>query len=177
VQYYNWAAMFLGHAYAMSGRGDQGIKLLTDSNKMFEEIGIRFGQISSLPLLAEAWYEVNDISKCLTIANEAILFAEKMQTVLYVPILLELLGRIHSHPAHYQPAKSRQFYGQAMKAAAAQNYQVTLAHCHAGLGRLHNTTGKKDEARKELAHGCEMYRNMEMTYYLRKAEKDLAELG
>jgi class 3 adenylate cyclase/tetratricopeptide (TPR) repeat protein len=175
-QYYNWAAMFLGYAYALYGRPSEGIKLLTDCDTQFEKIGLQFGRITSLPFLAEAWYHEGRLSNSLRTAHKALMFAEEMQTVLYVPVVLELLGRIYSHADYFDPLKAQRFYKEALKTSAAQDYHVTIAHCRAGLGRLHQKTDNKENAREELMRACEMYRAMDMAHYLHKAQESLGEI-
>ena len=48
------------------------------------------------------------------------------------------------------------------------------AHCHKGLGSLYQKTGREEEARAALTKAVEMYREVEMTYWLEKAEEALA---
>ena len=47
------------------------------------------------------------------------------------------------------------------------------AHCHKGLGSLYQKTGREDEARAEITQAVEMYRAMEMTFWLKQAEEAL----
>ena len=42
------------------------------------------------------------------------------------------------------------------------------AHCHRGLGTLYATTGQRAPARTALASAIELYRAMEMTFWLPK---------
>jgi hypothetical protein len=49
------------------------------------------------------------------------------------------------------------------------------AHCHLGLGTLYATTGQREQARAELSMAVEMYRGMEMTFWLPEAEAALAQ--
>jgi hypothetical protein len=51
------------------------------------------------------------------------------------------------------------------------------AHCHLGLGTLYQKSGRHADARAELATAAEMYRAMEMPYWLVKAEAALAGVG
>jgi hypothetical protein len=48
------------------------------------------------------------------------------------------------------------------------------AHCHLGLGTLYQKIGSVGQAQGELAAAAEMYRAMEMTYWLEQAEAVLA---
>jgi hypothetical protein len=50
-----------------------------------------------------------------------------------------------------------------------------VAHCHLGLGTLYQKTGRHEQARAELGTASEMYRAMEMPFWLAKAETALRE--
>jgi hypothetical protein len=51
------------------------------------------------------------------------------------------------------------------------------AHCHHGLGRLYCQTGCGEQARAALSTAIELYRAMEMTFWLPQAEATLAQVG
>jgi hypothetical protein len=51
-----------------------------------------------------------------------------------------------------------------------------VAHCHLGLGTLYAKTGPREQARAELSTAIEMYRTMEMTFWLPQAEVALAQV-
>jgi hypothetical protein len=49
-----------------------------------------------------------------------------------------------------------------------------LRHQHdLGLGKLYQRTGKREQAQEHLATATTMYREMEMTYWLEKADAEL----
>ena len=50
------------------------------------------------------------------------------------------------------------------------------AHCHSGLGTLYRHTGQPEQARVELSTAIEMYRDMEMTFWLPQVEMALEQL-
>ena len=50
------------------------------------------------------------------------------------------------------------------------------AHCHLGLGTLYAKTGRQEKARAELVTAIELYRAMEMTFWLPQAEAALAQV-
>ena len=52
-----------------------------------------------------------------------------------------------------------------------------LAHCHLGLGALYRRIGKLDPARSELSTAIELYRAMEMTFWLVRAEAEVHRLA
>jgi hypothetical protein len=48
------------------------------------------------------------------------------------------------------------------------------AHCHLGLGTLYARTGHLEQARAELTAAMALYRAMDMTFWLSRAEAVLA---
>jgi hypothetical protein len=52
-----------------------------------------------------------------------------------------------------------------------------LAHCHFGLGILYNRISRPAQARAELAAAIELYRAMEMTFWLERAEAVRAQMA
>src|SRR5881397_3757278 len=51
-----------------------------------------------------------------------------------------------------------------------------VAHCHLGLGTLYARTGQREQARAELSVAIELYRTMEMTFWLPQAEAVLIQV-
>jgi hypothetical protein len=49
-----------------------------------------------------------------------------------------------------------------------------MAHCHLGLGILYATTGQREQARAALTAAIDLYRAMEMTFWLPQAKAALA---
>ena len=52
-----------------------------------------------------------------------------------------------------------------------------ITHCHLGLGKLYRRTGKREQAHEHLTTATIMYREMEMAYWLQKAEAELQALS
>jgi hypothetical protein len=50
-----------------------------------------------------------------------------------------------------------------------------VARCHLGLGQLYATIGRRAEAHADLSAAIELYRAMEMTFWLPQAEAALAQ--
>ena len=48
-----------------------------------------------------------------------------------------------------------------------------VAHCHLGLGTLYRRTGKREQAHEHLTTAATMYREMDMRFWLEKAETEL----
>ena len=63
---------------------------------------------------------------------------------------------------------------EALALAGPRVIRPLVAHCHLGLGKLYRRTGKREQAREHLATATAMYREMRMTYWLEKAEAEMA---
>jgi Flp pilus assembly protein TadD len=50
------------------------------------------------------------------------------------------------------------------------------AHCHLGLGTLYTQTGQQEQARAALTIAIDLYRAMDMTFWLPQAEAALAQV-
>jgi hypothetical protein len=50
-----------------------------------------------------------------------------------------------------------------------------VAHCHLGFGTLYAKIDRREPARAELSAAIDLYRTMEMTFWLPQAEATLAE--
>ena len=51
-----------------------------------------------------------------------------------------------------------------------------VAHCHLGLGTLYAATGRAEQARAALTTAIDLYRAMDMTFWLPQAEAALAQV-
>ena len=68
-------------------------------------------------------------------------------------------------------------YREALDTATSLEMRPLIAHCHLGLGKLHRRTGKHDRAQQHLTTATTMYREMDMRFWLEKAEAEMRELG
>jgi tetratricopeptide (TPR) repeat protein len=88
---------------------------------------------------------------------------------------LRLLGDIAARrdPPYVEEAETH--YRQALALAEELGMRPLQAHCHLGLGTLYAKLGQWEQARAELAAAIELYRAMEMTFWLPQAEAALAQ--
>ena len=50
------------------------------------------------------------------------------------------------------------------------------AHCHLGLGTLYTKTGQREQTRADLSTALDLYRAMEMLFWIPQAEVALAQV-
>jgi tetratricopeptide (TPR) repeat protein len=136
--------------------------------------------IMSLHALALAWQSeasllVGRMHEALTLAERALKFCREHKERGHEAWALRLLGDIAAqrHPPVAEPAAD--YYRQAMALAEELGMRPLLAHCHLGLGTLYAKIGRARPARAELSAAIELYRAMEMTFWLPQAEAALVQ--
>ena len=90
---------------------------------------------------------------------------------------LHLLGDIATHPDRFDAESAEAYYRQALALAEPRGMRPLVAHCHLGLGTLSRRIGKREQADQHLTAAATMYREMEMRFWLEKAETDIKEPG
>jgi len=88
---------------------------------------------------------------------------------------LHLLGDIATHPNRFDAERGEAHYRQALALAEPRGMRPLVAHCHLSLGKLYRRTGKRTESDEHLTTATTMYREMEMTYWLLQAEREVNE--
>jgi tetratricopeptide (TPR) repeat protein len=89
--------------------------------------------------------------------------------------VLHLLGDIATHPDRFDAESGEAHYRKALALAEPRGMRPLVAHCHLGLGTLYRRTGKQEQAQEHLATAATMYREMDMRFWLEKAEAEMKE--
>jgi tetratricopeptide (TPR) repeat protein len=92
-------------------------------------------------------------------------------------LALHQLGAVHAHANPPDVKQAEAHYQQALALAEELGMRPLVAHCHHGLGTLYAKEGQWEQARAALSTAIEMYRAMEMTFWLPQAEATLAQIG
>jgi len=71
-------------------------------------------------------------------------------------------------------ATAEAHYGAAVGLATELGMRPLLAHCHLGLGNLCRGAGNQAKAEEHLATATAMYREMDMRFWLHKAESSVS---
>lgn len=92
------------------------------------------------------------------------------------PRILLILGDVAAHrePSKIDEAETR--YRRALGLAEEMGMRPLAGFCRLALGVLYRRLGRTSEARAELATAAGLFRTMEMTYWLARAEDALIEL-
>jgi Flp pilus assembly protein TadD len=73
-----------------------------------------------------------------------------------------------------EPAEAH--YRQALTLADELGMRPLQTHCHRGLGTLYATIGQQEQARTELSTAIELYKSMDMTFWLPQTATALAQV-
>ena len=90
---------------------------------------------------------------------------------------LRLLGEIAATNAAADDSRPAERYGAALALARDLGMRPLVAHCHFGLGKLSRQAGKREESREHLTTATAMYREMDMRFWLEKAEAEMRGLA
>jgi hypothetical protein len=90
---------------------------------------------------------------------------------------VHLLGDFSTHPDRFDAESGEAHYRQALTLAELRGMRPLVAHCHLGLGKLYRRTGKRQEAQEQLTIATTMYREMDMRFWLERAETEMREFA
>jgi class 3 adenylate cyclase/tetratricopeptide (TPR) repeat protein len=175
--YFPRMAAVLGAAYTLGGRVADAVPLLTQALEQTTARGMVGDQALCRLALGEVHLLVGRLEEAHALAKRALALARAHQERGHQAYALRLLGDIAARrtpPAHELAADN---YHQARALAEELGMRPLVAHCHLGLGQLDADIGRRTEARAELSAAIELYRAMDMTFWLPQAEAALAQLG
>jgi tetratricopeptide (TPR) repeat protein len=92
-------------------------------------------------------------------------------------LALHQLGVVQAHADPPDAAQAEAYYRQALALAEELGMRPLQAHCHLGLGRLYHQTGRREQAHATLTTAIDLYRAMDMTFWLPQAEAALAQVA
>jgi tetratricopeptide (TPR) repeat protein len=159
----------LGYAYALSGRMAEGISLLERTLSGVESM---HGNLQPLFLiyLGEAHLLGGRLADALIFAGRALTFAREGGQRGYEAWALRLLGEVGAR--RDPPEHAGGHYRDALALAEELGMRPLVAHCHLGLGKLYGRTGQREQEKEHRTTAATMYREMEMTYWLEKAQQE-----
>jgi tetratricopeptide (TPR) repeat protein len=169
-------ASYLGYAYALSGRVAEALPLLEQA----EQSGAARGAIGNyapwVGHLSEAYLLAGRMEEAVPLAGRALDLSRSRKERGNEAYALRLLGEIAARHEPPQIESAEDHYRQALTLADELGMLPLVAHCHLGLGTLYAQTGQRERARTELAAALDLYRAMEMTFWLPQAEVALAQV-
>jgi len=174
--YFPWMAAALGAAYTLGGRVADAVPLLTraiDQTKAAEMVG---HQVLCGLSLGEAQLLAGRLEEAHALAERTLALAREHQERSYQAYALHLLGDIAARREPLEHAPAEAHYRQALALADELGMRPLQAHCHLGLGILYAKIGRTEQAHPELLTAIDLYRAMDMTFWLPQAEAALAQV-
>jgi tetratricopeptide (TPR) repeat protein len=169
-------ASALGCAYALAGRVAEALPLLEQAEQQGAALGTMGGHALRVGYWSEAYLLAGRMQEAVQLAGRALDLSRAHKERGYQAWALRLLGEIAAHqvPPEVEPAAHH--YHQALALAEELGMRPLVAHCYLGLGTLYAKTGQREQARAALSTAIEMYRAMEMAFWLPQAETALAQV-
>ena len=173
----NWtftAMAGLGCAYALVGRFAEGLALAEQVVEQDIVMGI-IGDIRAphIRMLAEALFVAGRADEAEARARQALDLARAHGERGWEAANCLLLGRIASHrdPPDVEAAEGH--HRQALALGGTLSMRPLLAHVHLDLGELYRRTGDRAKADEYLTIARTMYREMDLSFWLTRAEAAL----
>jgi tetratricopeptide (TPR) repeat protein len=163
----------VGYAYVLAGRLSDALPLLEPSAST-EGVEIMRGRVHLW--LSEAYLRLGRCNEAQAVAMRGLEFCRAHGQQGEQAHALRLLGEIHvrRHPPAVEPAEAS--YREALALALELGMRPLQAHCHRGLGTLYAKIGCREQATAELSLAIDLYRAMDMTYWLPQAEAALVQV-
>jgi len=166
-------AAVLGAADALAGHADEALALVASAVEDF-----RLRQIHARPafiLLSAgmAYLSLGLIDQAVSHTREALALTRRLGARGNEAHALRLIGDIATTSGDKE---AEEYYRQSMALAEPRGMRPLVAHCHLGLGKLYRRTGRDEQARECLNLATKMYREMDTTYWLGRAESELSQL-
>jgi tetratricopeptide (TPR) repeat protein len=173
--FFSRVAAALGSAYVLTGRVIDVVALLPQMMEQTMATALVEFQTFCCISLGEMQLLSGHLEDAHTLAEQALTQACERQERGNQAYALRLLGDIAAQGEPREVAHAAAYYRQALALAAEPGMRPLVAHCHRGLGTLYATTGQTEQARVELSTAIELYRAMDMTFWLPQTAAALAQ--
>jgi tetratricopeptide (TPR) repeat protein len=134
-------------------------------------------EVGDLHRVAEAYLLAGRLTDAVKVAGRALALAREHKERGNEAWTLRLHGQIAAHADPPDAEQAASYYRQALALAEELGMRPLVAHCHLGLGTLYSRSGRDEQAQVELSTAAEMYRSMEMPFWLEKVEAALARVA
>ena len=172
-----WFAAHLGAAYTLAGRTTDAVSLLEQAVEQAMAIHLLLDHALRVVWLSEVYLLSGRVDEAHTQAQRALEFARAHQERGHEACAVHLLGEIAVQRERPELEPAETHYGRALALAGALGMRPLQVHCHCGPGTLYTTQGLPEQTRAELSTAIALYRAMDMTFWMPRAEGVLAHVG
>jgi class 3 adenylate cyclase/tetratricopeptide (TPR) repeat protein len=164
----------LGYAYALSGQMSKALPLLEQAIGQSPSRSVYHARL--LGYLSEAYLLDGRPNDALPLAVSALELSRSRQERGFQAYALRLLGEIAGYREPPECEQAEAHYRQALALADELGMRPLQTHCHHGLGILYAKLGRTESSHTELSIAIDLYRVMDMTFWLPQAEAVLAQV-
>src|SRR5499433_1898458 len=167
-------AAALGVAHALAGRADVALPLVAGAVEEFRQHPNHI-RPALIPLCAGMiCLAAGRIDDAASYAREAQALTRRLKARAAEAHALRLAGDVASAGCAEDASG---YYREALALARELGMGPLVAHCHLGLGKLYQRTGKREQTQEHLTTAATMYRDMGMTYWLERAAAEMRDLA
>jgi class 3 adenylate cyclase/tetratricopeptide (TPR) repeat protein len=168
-------ASSLGAAYALAGQTSQALPLLDQALERVDTGSRLFPHALVLTELSEACLLVGRVDEAGALARHLLEISRSYTGSGYRAHACRLFGDVAIRREPLDVDQATAHYRQALVLAEELGMRPLQTHCHLGLGTLYGRMGRGEPACAELTAAIELYRAMDMTFWLPQAEAALAQ--
>jgi class 3 adenylate cyclase/tetratricopeptide (TPR) repeat protein len=163
-------ASTLGAAQTGLGRLDEALPLLEQAVERAIAMKLMANHPLRLARLGEAHLLVGQPETAFPIVAQAYDLAREHRERGHEAYVLRLLGEIWMRRETPDLDRADECYRKGLGLAEQLGMRPLQGQCHLGLSRLHRRRGQLEAAALEASSACELFSDMEMTFWLRQAE-------
>jgi tetratricopeptide (TPR) repeat protein len=126
--------------------------------------------------LSESYLLTDLLEDASTFAGRALALSRAHKERGHEAYALRLLGEIAARRKPLERERALAHYQHALALADELGMRPLQAHCHLGFGAFYAKIGRREPARAGLSAAIELYRAMEMTFWLPQAQAALAQV-
>lgn len=165
----------LGYAHAMMGRPADALPRLEQAVERARRVDRR-RETQWLAYLCEAYLQAGCQDDARAVADRLLGLSRERSERGIEAWALHLLGVIAMQQDPLEVDQAGVHCHQSLALADELGMRPLQAHCYLAFGTLYAETGQQEQARAALTAAIDLYRTMEMTFWLPQAEATLAQV-
>ena len=162
---------YLGLARALSGHNDEALPLLELADDQTMSIGRFSGHALRVAWLSESYLMSGRLSDARVHAKRALDLADRLKERGHGAWSLKVLGDLAAYEDPAAIKEGKVYLDRALAAAIELGMRPLEAHCHLSQGKLYLRTSDFYHAEMELNRAAEIYRLLQMNFWLEQTEK------
>jgi transcriptional regulator with AAA-type ATPase domain/tetratricopeptide (TPR) repeat protein len=170
-------ASLLGGLHSLAGRPQQGCPLVEEALERSAAMQLVSGRSLMLVWLAESWMAAGEFGRARDVGKQALRLAQEHKERGHEAWAVYTLGRLVARldPLSHEEAAS--LTDHALRLATELGMRPLAAHCHVVFGQIRAMAGDQLNAKRHLAAGADLLRELGMELWRPEAEADLRRLG